>query len=73
MESISVHDFPITLGQFLKYINLVGSGGEAKHLLGSYTVRVNNQPEHRRGRKLYAGDIIAIDTVGTYEVTDAPD
>ena len=35
---------------------LAGSGGEAKTLATGGDVRVNGEPENRRGRKLRAGD-----------------
>ena len=46
----------IKLSQFLKLNDLVQSGGEAKHLIQAGHVLVNNEPELRRGRKLYPGD-----------------
>ena len=46
----------IKLSQFLKLNDLVQSGGEAKHLIQSGYVLVNDEIELRRGRKLYAGD-----------------
>ena len=45
----------ITLGQFLKEINVIGSGGQAKWYLAN-----------RRGRKLYAGMMIEIPEEGTF-------
>ena len=46
------------LDQFLKWKNIVSSGGEAKILINSGFVRVNGEIEKRRGRKLTVGDII---------------
>ncbi|MEM6252966.1 MAG: RNA-binding S4 domain-containing protein [Cyanobacteria bacterium P01_D01_bin.156] len=51
----------IKLSQFLKLNDLVQSGGEAKHLIQSGYVLVNNEVEVRRGRKLYAGDQVTFD------------
>ncbi|MFN8553711.1 MAG: RNA-binding S4 domain-containing protein [Candidatus Obscuribacterales bacterium] len=51
---------PIRLDQFLKLVNAVGSGGEAKHLVQSGLVRVNNEVETRRGRKLTNGDVVRL-------------
>ena len=51
----------IKLDQFLKLADLVQSGGEAKHLIQSGAVRVNGKVETRRGRKLRAGDVVAIE------------
>ncbi|MBO6975754.1 MAG: RNA-binding S4 domain-containing protein [Prochlorococcus marinus CUG1435] len=44
------------LVQFLKWKNLVSSGGEAKILINSGSVIVNGVIETRRGRKLKKGD-----------------
>ena len=43
------------LDQFLKWKNLVSSGGEAKILIKSGAVKVNGLIETRRGRKLNKG------------------
>ena len=44
------------LDQFLKWQNLVSSGGEAKIFIKSGSVKVNGVIETRRGRKLNKGD-----------------
>ena len=44
------------LDQFLKWQNLASSGGEAKFLIKSGSVKVNGEIETRRGRKLNKGD-----------------
>ena len=44
------------LDQFLKWQNLVSSGGEAKIFIKSGSVKVNGVVETRRGRKLNKGD-----------------
>lgn len=46
----------ITLDALLKATGLAGSGGEAKLLIVQGRVQVNGALEHRRGRKLRAGD-----------------
>ena len=48
----------IKLDQFLKLANIVGSGGEAKHVIRSGVVQVNHEEETRRGRKLKHGDVV---------------
>lgn len=58
----------ITLSQFLKLHDLVQSGGEAKHIIQSGYVLVNNDVELRRGRKLYSGDQVTFNDQ-TYDVT----
>ena len=44
------------LDQYLKWQNLVSSGGEAKIFIKSGSVKVNGVIETRRGRKLNKGD-----------------
>lgn len=50
----------IKLDSFLKAINAVSSGGEAKFLISGGEVRVNGETELRRGRKLYPGDRVVV-------------
>lgn len=58
MEIIRLRDEFIKLGQALKAAGLVESGVEAKEVITEGLVMVNEEVETRRGRKLYAGDII---------------
>ena len=44
------------LDQFLKWQNLVSSGGDAKIFIKSGSVKVNGEIETRSGRKLNKGD-----------------
>ena len=44
------------LDQFLKWKNIVSSGGEAKVFIKLGNVKVNGEVETRRGRKLTKGD-----------------
>jgi ribosome-associated protein len=46
----------LRLDQFLKWQGLVGTGGEAKFRIQQGDVRVNDELEQRRGRKLEPGD-----------------
>jgi ribosome-associated protein len=46
----------IKLDSFLKWQNLVETGGQAKLLIQDGEVRVNGKIETRRGRKLIKGD-----------------
>ena len=69
MESVKITTEYITLGQFIKFIHLVGSGGMVKAILQDYRISVNDVVENRRGKKLYPGDKITIKTVGEYRIT----
>jgi ribosome-associated protein len=50
----------IKLDSFLKAVNAVSSGGEAKVLITGGEVMVNGEVELRRGRKLHPGDRVEI-------------
>ena len=50
----------IKLDSFLKGVNAVGSGGEAKLRIQDGEVLVNGLPETRRGRKLRPGDVVEV-------------
>lgn len=56
----------MTLGQLLKEVNVISSGGQAKWFLSEETVFVDGELENRRGRKLYPGMMIEIPEVGTF-------
>ena len=48
------------LDQYLKFIGVVQTGGEAKMIIRSGEISVNGMIENRRGRKLNDGDQIII-------------
>ena len=58
----------ITLGQFLRFENIIESGGNVKFFLEEIPVYINNERDNRRGRKLYPGDVIVIDEVGEFVI-----
>ena len=68
METVKIDREFITLGQLLKFENIVESGGMVKAFLSSYEVFVNGDQEVRRGRKLYPGDVVQIEEVGSFEI-----
>lgn len=57
---VTINDEFITLGQLLKHESIIGSGGQAKWYLSENTVYLNEEPEQRRGKKLYHGDRIQL-------------
>ena len=66
METIHLEGM-ITLGKFLEYKNIIGTGGEAKWFLSENEVFLNGEPENRRGKKLHDGDELVITGVGEYK------
>lgn len=62
-------DEPMKLDQFLKWVGISQTGGQAKMLIQAGEVEVNGQVETRRGRKLAIGDRVT--TMGaTFTVPD---
>ena len=51
----------ITLGQLLKACDFISSGAQAKFAVKELDIKVNDEKEDRRGRKLYSGDVVVID------------
>ncbi|MFA1819627.1 S4 domain-containing protein YaaA [Virgibacillus oceani] len=68
-EQVNISTEYITLGQFIKVINILESGGMVKLFLQQEGVIVNGEQEHRRGRKLYPNDLVEIEGIGSYIVT----
>jgi ribosome-associated protein len=60
VREVAIRGDVIRLGELLKLAGVVATGGEAKLLLSSQEVRVNGEPESRRGRQLHAGDEVLV-------------
>ncbi len=58
MEIVHLKEEFIKLGQALKAAGLAESGVDAKFAVQDGLVKVNGQVDTRRGRKLYAGDLV---------------
>lgn len=69
MESIKIDTPYITLGQLLKRLDVIDSGGQAKYFLQEETVKVNGEVETRRGRKIYPRDQVDISGFGSVIVS----
>jgi ribosome-associated protein len=67
-NKVSIHSDYITLGQLLKFENIVESGGFVKEFLANEVIKVNHELENRRGKKLYPNDRIEIEGYGVYEI-----
>jgi ribosome-associated protein len=59
--TVPISDDSIRLGQFLKLAGLADSGADARTLLDEGEVKVNGEPEQRRGRQLRKGDVVEVD------------
>lgn len=60
MQQIKVESLPISLAQFLKWCGAALTGGQAKELIQSGQVRLNDEVCLQPGRKLQPGDLIAL-------------
>lgn len=67
-EKIAISTEFIKLDSFLKFANLVETGGMAKEVIAEGEVRVNGEVETARGKKLRPGDIVTFEGAD-YEVT----
>lgn len=59
-EKVYIDTTYITLGQFIKLLNILDSGGMIKHFLQDKGVIVNGELDRRRGRKLYVNDTVEV-------------
>lgn len=50
----------IKLDQYLKFIGVAPTGGQAKLIIQAGEVEVNGKTETRRGRQLVAGDRVSV-------------
>jgi ribosome-associated protein len=60
VEEIEVGPTGIRLGQLLKLVGAVDTGGQARPLLDDRAVAVNGEAESRRGRQLVIGDVVTV-------------
>lgn len=58
VEVVQINTEFIKLDQLLKWANFTGSGVEAKMFILEGYVKVNDEIETRRGKKIYPGDIV---------------
>ncbi|MFC6323705.1 S4 domain-containing protein YaaA [Companilactobacillus baiquanensis] len=66
-QKIKIETEFITLGQFLKDVGIISTGGQAKWYLQDNPVKFNGELENRRGKKLRKGDVLVIDDE-SYEI-----
>ena len=60
MEEVRIKPPFIKLGQLLKYLDLIETGGSEKEFLENVDVYVNDEIDRRRGRKIYPNDEVII-------------
>ncbi len=60
MQEVTIKTEFIKLDQFLKFAELLESGGVAKLFIKEQLVRVNGEVCTARGKKLYDGDVVEL-------------
>jgi ribosome-associated protein YbcJ (S4-like RNA binding protein) len=50
----------ITLGNLLKVVGIVSTGGEVKDFLADQSIAINGEQDNRRGRKIFPGDLVSL-------------
>ncbi len=60
----------ITLGQLLKFVDLIPSGAMAKEYIQEHEIFVNNEYCKMRGKKLYKGYVVNIDNSIILEISN---
>jgi len=68
MQEIRIDTDYIKLDQFLKLVNLVESGGQAKFLIKNGEVQVNEDIAYERGKKIKKGDTVTVGSNNIYIV-----
>jgi ribosome-associated protein len=68
MKEVYIFTDTITLGQFLKWANVVQTGGSAKVLIQQGLVSVNGKIETQRGKRLKENDVVSVKGIGDFIV-----
>ena len=68
VETIKITSEYITLGQFLKFTNVISNGGEAKFFIANNKIFLNGQQIFERGKKLRSHDQININDCLFFEI-----
>lgn len=58
----------ITLGQFLKFVDVIDSGAMAKNFILEHEILVNGEDCKMRGKKLREGDLVIVDDSLFFEI-----
>ena len=68
IKTIKITSEYITLGQFLKFTNVISNGGEAKFFIANNKIFLNGQQIFERGKKLRSHDQININDHLFFEI-----
>ena len=68
MEKVTIKTEFIKLGQVIKLASLVGQGSDVKILIAESLVKVNGEVATQRGKKIYPGDVVEVEDMGSVMV-----
>ncbi|MDD4599749.1 hypothetical protein SDC9_04254 [bioreactor metagenome] len=68
MQEITISTPYINLDQLLKWAGIIDTGGQIKPMLEDGLIKLNRLTVSQRRKKIYPGDIIDIEGVGTYKI-----
>ena len=60
----------IKLGQLIKKLNIIDTGGQAKYFVKSHEIRINNEEGAKRNTKVWVNSTVWIDDQVFYIVED---
>ncbi len=69
LKYIKIKTAEIKLDQFLKWANIVSTGGQGKLLIQTGKVSVNGEKVQERGTKLKPGDKVNIEGYGSFTIS----
>ena len=68
MEKVTIKTEFIKLGQVIKLASIVGQGSDVKILIAEGLVKVNGEVATQRGKKIYPGDVVEVEDMGSIMV-----
>ena len=68
MEKVTIKTEFIKLGQVIKLASLVGQSSDVKILIAEGLVKVNGEVATQRGKKIYPGDVVEVEDMGSVMV-----
>lgn len=65
---VFIHTPYIKLDQLLKLESIIETGGQVKFILDDYVVLVNGEACTQKRKKIYPGDVVTIEGIGSWQV-----
>ena len=68
METIEIKTDVIQMDQLLKWAGIIESGGQMKFMIEDQVIKLNQVLVTEKRKKVFPGDILEINGVGTWKV-----